>query len=210
VIRSAAQNLADGSVSAPVQVKRYGSLVEAESRRLESLVEEVLELAGIQSQTRRYRQVRVGLCAIVERAIAECSVLAGEKGVEIVPSFPHDEVFLVGDPDALRRAVSNLVVNAVKHGDGATHVEVSVEARGGELAVVVTDHGPGIDPADVPHLFEAFYRGRRARDRQVSGSGLGLSLVDHIARGHGGRVEVASELGKGSRFTLFLPAEKTA
>ena len=209
VIRSAAQNLADGSVSRPDQVKRYGSLVEAESRRLESLVEEVLELAGIQSQTRRFRQVRVDLRGVVERALAECSVLSEEKGVELVSSLPDGELFVLGDPDALRRAVSNLVANAVKHGDGANRVDVAVERRGHELAVVVTDRGPGIEPSDLPHLFEAFYRGRRARDRQVPGSGLGLSLVERIARGHGGRVEAASELGKGSRFTLLLPAEAT-
>jgi signal transduction histidine kinase len=124
-----------------------------------------------------------------------------------VPALPEEELFVLGDPDALRRAVSNLVVNAVKHGDGANRVDVAVEARGPELAVIVTDRGPGIEPSDLPHLFEAFYRGRRARDRQVSGSGLGLSLVDHIVRGHGGRVEVASELGKGTRFTILLPAE---
>lgn len=210
VIRSAAQNLADGSVSAPAQVKRYGSLVESESRRLESLVEEVLELAGIQSQSRRYRRVRLGLRGVVERAIADSAPLAREKGVEVVSSFPEKEVHVLGDPDALRRAVGNLVVNAIKHGDGANRVDVAVERRPAEVAIVVADRGPGIDPADLPHLFEAFYRGRRARDRQVSGSGLGLSLVDHIVRGHGGRVEVASELDEGSRFTLVLPSEAAA
>ena len=146
---------------------------------------------------------------LVADALADCESLREERGVSITTSFPSKGATLLGDPDAMRRAVSNIIMNAIKHGgdgDGMV-VEVLAEARESKIAIVVTDHGPGIPAEDQIHLFEPFYRGSRARDRQVRGSGLGLSLVDHVAREHGGSVEVESTPGKGSRFTLYLPAQ---
>lgn len=209
VLRSAGQNLADGSVSDPAQVKRYGTLIDSEGRRLNDLVDQVLELAGIQSQKRRYRREPVLAESLVADALTDCESLREERGVRITTSFPSKGATLLGDPDAMRSAVSNIIMNAIKHGgDGDGNVvEILAEPRGSKIAIVVTDRGPGISEADQSHLFEPFYRGRRAHDRQVPGSGLGLSLVDHVAREHGGSVEVESRPGKGSRFTLYLPAQ---
>ena len=208
VLRSAGQNLADGSVTDPAQVKRYGSLIDSEGRRLNDLVDQVLELAGIQSQKRRYRREPVLVESLVADALADCESLREERGVHITTSFPSKGATLFGDPDAMRRAVSNIIMNAIKHGgDGDGAVEVLAEARGSKIAIVVTDRGPGISEEDQSHLFEPFYRGSRAHDRQVPGSGLGLSLVDHVAREHGGSVEVESTPEKGSRFTLCFPTQ---
>jgi signal transduction histidine kinase len=205
VIRSAAQNLADGSVAGGPQVRRYGGLIEAEGRRLEDLVEKVLELAGVASQTRVALRDRVSAAEVVRAAIADCAAEARDHGIEVEAVFPDADPFVVGDEDALRRAVANLVGNAVKHGGDENSVKVSVESLDGEVSISVSDRGPGIPPSEVPHLFEAFYRGWRARERQVRGSGLGLSLVQQIARQHQGRVEVETHPGRGSRFSLILP-----
>ncbi len=205
VIRSAAQNLADGSVAGGTQVRRYGGLIEAESRRLEDLVEKVLELAGVQSQARRSPGERVSTIGIAESAIADIAAAARDRGIEVGTAFPSGDLFVLGDGDALRRSVANLVTNAIKHGGEDNAVTVSVLSLPGEVSISVSDRGPGIPPSEVPHLFQAFYRGRRARERQVQGSGLGLSLVQQIAREHGGRVEVEANPGKGSRFSLILP-----
>jgi signal transduction histidine kinase len=205
VIRSAAQNLADGSVAGAPQVRRYGGLIEAEGRRLEDLIEKVLELAGVQSQTRRSRRERVSTTAIAEAAIADNAAEARDRGLVVERAFPSAALFVLGDEDALRRGVANLVGNAIRHGGDENSLTVSVEARSGEVAISVSDRGPGIPPSEVPHLFDAFYRGRRARERQVRGSGLGLSLVQQIAREHGGRVDVDTNPGKGSRFSIVLP-----
>jgi signal transduction histidine kinase len=205
VIRSAAQNLADGSVSGGPQVRRYGGLIEAEGRRLEDLVEKVLELAGVQSQTRHSPRERVSTTGIARSAIADSAAEARERGIEVKADFPPVDLYVLGDEDALRRGVANLVGNAIKHGGDENSVKVSVEGLSGEVSISVSDRGPGIPPSEVPHLFEAFYRGRRAREHQVRGSGLGLSLVQQIAREHGGRVEVETTPGKGTRFSLILP-----
>ena len=209
VLRSAGQNLADGSVNDPAQVKRYGSLIDAEGRRLNDLVDQVLALAGIQSQKRRYRREPVLAASLVADALADCESLREEQSVPITTSFPSKGATLFGDPDAMRRAVSNVVMNAIKHGgDGdGNAVEILAEPRGSKIAIVVTDRGPGISAKDQVHLFEPFYRGSHSRDRQVPGSGLGLSLVDHVVREHGGSVEVESTPGNGSRFTLYFPAQ---
>ncbi len=205
VIRSAAQNLADGSVTGGPQVRRYGGLIEAEGRRLEDLVEKVLELAGVESQSRRSPRARVSARGVVEAAIAESAAEARDRGVEVEAAVPDADLYFLGDEDALRRGVSNLVANAIKHGGDENTVKVTVAGLSGEVSISVADRGPGIPASEVPHLFEAFYRGRRAREQQIRGSGLGLSLVQQVAREHGGRVEVDSSPGKGSVFSIVLP-----
>jgi len=210
VIRSAAQNLADGSVSGGPQVKRYGGLIEAESRRLEDLVEKVLELAGVHTQARHPPRERVSTTDLARAAIAGSVAEARDRDVEVETAFPAEDLFVLGDEDALRRGVANLVANAIKHGGEENAVKVSVEGLSGEVSISVSDRGPGIPSSEVPHLFEAFYRGRRARERQVRGSGLGLSLVQQIAREHGGRVEVDTRPGAGSRFSIILPMAGSA
>jgi signal transduction histidine kinase len=209
VIRSAAQNLADGSVSGGPQVRRYGGLIEAEGRRLEDLVEKVLELAGVQSRNQHSPRERVSITGIARSAIADSAAEARDRGIEVEADLPAADLFVLGDEDGLRRGVANLVENAIKHGGDKNSVRVSVEGLSGEVSISVSDRGPGIPPSEVPHLFEAFYRGRRARERQVRGSGLGLSLVQQIAREHGGRVEVKTNPGKGSRFSLILPMARS-
>ena len=104
VLRSAGQNLADGSVSEPDQVKRYGRLIETEGRRLNDLVEQVLELAGIQSNKLRYRRENLSVRAVLEAALEDCEALRKEKDASIEQRLPEDDVEVEGDADALRRA----------------------------------------------------------------------------------------------------------
>jgi signal transduction histidine kinase len=205
VIRSAAQNLADGSVSEGEQVRRYGTLVDAESRRLEDLVEQVLELSGIQSQRRTYPRAPVSCRELVAAALSDSAAAARERGVRIETRLPSEERFVLGEKDALRRALGNLVMNAIKHGGDENVVTVSVEGRDGAVVFSVSDRGPGIPQKELPQVFQAFFRGGRARELQVPGSGLGLSLVEHVAKAHGGTVEVSSAPGRGSRFSIALP-----
>jgi len=209
VLLSAGQNLADGSVADPAQVKRYGSLIETEGRRLNDLVDRVLELAGIQSHQRELRRRSVSVRRVVDDALADCETARKERRVSIETRFPDQELMVVADPDALRRGLANLIANAIKHGGEDNVVTIVVDTRGETVRFEISDRGPGIPEEDRKHLFEAFYRGRRARDRQVPGSGLGLSLVDHVAREHGGSVELDSVPGGGSCFILSIPGART-
>jgi signal transduction histidine kinase len=102
--------------------------------------------------------------------------------------------------------VRNLLDNAVRYSPNGGRVEVEVGSRDGEALIAVRDTGIGIPSRDLPRIFERFYRVDRARSRDTGGTGLGLSIAKHVAEQHGGRIEVQSELGGGSEFTIRLPA----
>jgi signal transduction histidine kinase len=219
-IRSAGQNLADGVVAEPEQVRRYGSLVETEGRRLSTMVSRMLELAGLGSGQRTLVKVPVAVPGLVRATLDERRQLLEARGIAVDVDVASDLPAVVGDPDALRRALGNLVENAAKHGqkgsaerpengDGWLGIRAQVRRgrRGDQVALTVEDRGQGLAAEDLPHLFEAFYRGRGVSS-QVHGSGLGLALVHRIVEAHGGRITAGSGPGgKGARFTMLLPSE---
>jgi signal transduction histidine kinase len=207
-IRSAGQNLADGVVAEPAQVRRYGALIEGEGRRLSDLVGQALEFAGIQSGRRVYHPRPVEVGEIVDGALADCRWRLQEKRVEVERDVEAGLPPLLADPAALRRAVANLIENAVKYGGRPGWIGIQARREpSGQVRITVSDRGPGIRKEDLPHLFEPFFRGRDAATGGIPGSGLGLSLVRHIVESHGGRVTVApGAAGEGSAFSLLLPA----
>jgi len=207
-IRSAGQNLADGVVAEPGQVRRYGALIEGEGRRLSDLVGQALEFAGIQSGRRVYHPRPVEVEEIVDGALADCRWRLQEKRVEVERDVEAGLPPLLADPAAMRRAIANLIENAVKYGGRPGWIGVQARREpSGQVRITVSDRGPGIRKEDLPHLFEPFFRGRDAATGGVPGSGLGLSLVRHIVESHGGRVTVApGAAGEGSAFSLHLPA----
>jgi two-component system phosphate regulon sensor histidine kinase PhoR len=202
-IRSAGENLADGVVTSPEHVRRYGAMLRREGDRLTALVERTLELAGLLGRARAGPLERIDVADLVNEVLAE----APPKGdVEVDVADGLDPI--VGDAAALRSALRNLIDNAQKHGGGewlAIRARMTPEAGARrELTLAVEDRGPGIQGSEAPRLFEPFVRGAAARS--VPGSGLGLSVVQHVARAHGGRVTVGTGAGgRGAAFTLHLP-----
>lgn len=206
-MRSAGQNLADGVVADPQQVRRYGALIEAEGRRLSDMVGQVLELAGIQSGRRVYQPRPESVEAVVDRAVDDCRGLLEQKNIRVEREIPPDLPPVLADGEALRRALRNLIENAVRHGGAAGWVGVRAQRRDDGVEITVSDRGPGIRREDLPHLFEPFYRGRDTLTNGVPGSGLGLSVVRHVVEALGGKVSVASNgSDTGSAFTVLLPA----
>jgi two-component system sensor histidine kinase SenX3 len=209
VIRSAAQNLSAGVVDDPVRAKRYGELIESEGRRLTDMVEEVLEFAGLTGQRRALSLKAVDVVSVVRDVVESSGALIAAAHAQADVTVDDDVPLVLGDEEALRRAVSNLLANALKHGGEGRWVGLSVarhQADGREeVHITVSDRGRGIDAADLPHVFEPFYRGRHATSQQIQGNGLGLSLVSRIAESHGGRVTVASTPKQGATFTIQLP-----
>jgi signal transduction histidine kinase len=214
VIRSAAENLADGVVSDPRQVRRYGEVIAGEGRRLTQMVEQIMEFAGFASgrSTLDVRPADVG--SILEDAARGAAPHLREHAAEIAQDVPASLPLVLADPAAVSRSLQNLIVNALKYGGSPPDVRVVVTtAPGGprgEVRITVSDNGAGIAARDLPHIFEPFYRGADATARQIHGSGLGLSLVKRIMEDIGGRVSVRTEAGKGSAFTLHLPVAPEA
>jgi signal transduction histidine kinase len=214
VIRSAAQNLSAGVIHEADQAKRYGDLIESEGRRLTDMVEQVLEYAGLGGARRPEVAKPVDVRAVVQEAAAAHAARLESDGFTVAIDIAADLPAVMGDEGALRRALDNLLSNAQKYGaDGrwiglsARRVAAAGREHGEEVQILVGDRGWGIESAELPHVFEPFYRGRRALDQQIHGNGLGLSLVKRIIEAHGGRVGVESVPGQGTTFTLHLPVK---
>lgn len=204
-IRSAGQNLADGVVSDPAQVRRYGALIVSEGRRLTQRVEQVLEFASLRSDRKPDLQP-TRIEDVLDAALDDCRWLLEERRAEVAKEVPAGLPAVLGDASELRRALRNLIENAAKYGGHPPWIGLRARAAGREVEVTVEDRGPGIQREDLPHLFEPFYRGRGG-EVGVPGSGLGLSIVRHVAEAHSGRVSVSpGSAGQGSAFTLHLPA----
>jgi len=203
VIRSAAENLADGLVVEPERVRRYGELVVKEGRRLSHLIEQAIDFATLEPGARVVHEEAYDLAALVEELTAQ-SRCAGVTG-RIVAPLPA----LKGDPKATSQVIASLVENAQKHAPNSP-VAIYVEAiawRGRPaVRIEIADRGAGIEASDLPHVFEPFYRGKRAQQRQVPGSGLGLSIVKRLVEQQRGAISVRSTPGRGTTFVVCLPA----
>jgi signal transduction histidine kinase len=205
VIRSAAENLADGVVHDEERIKRYGELMRTEGRRLTEMVEQILELAGIQAGRRGFALRPVRIDALLESIVASSSSLIENAGLTVESDVPADLPPVLGDEPALRRVFQNLVDNAIKYGASGGWIGLSARASGSQVIVTVADRGIGIAPAEQDRIFEPFYRAADVVAAQMQGAGLGLSLVQRIVLAHGGRVSVKSAPGNGSAFTVQIP-----
>ena len=172
-------------------------------------MEKVLHFSAVRSGIKRYNLEPVDLQGIVERELEALRHTDGDDAAtfDVEADLPP----VLGDEQALRSVVRNLVSNAVKFSRNRGPVMVSarrVESKANpcEVELRVDDRGDGIDPSDMPHIFEPFYRGRSAHAGQIAGSGLGLSLVREIVNEHHGRIEVTTRAGEGSTFRVYLPA----
>ena len=178
----------------------------AQIRRLEWITANLLDLSRLDAGIASLDLVELDARDLAERAAAPARALAAARGVTVHLTLPQAPVPLCSDTAHVEIALGNLLDNAVKFGPAGSSVELGVEPHSEEVVFWVSDEGPGIEPADLPHVFERFYRGTSSAGDAPRGMGLGLAIVKSVAEAHGGRVEVASEPSHGSRFTLVLPA----
>jgi signal transduction histidine kinase len=212
VISSAAENLTDGVVASSTQVKQYGALIRSEAQRLAAMIGQVLLFAADRNGNQHYELSPVQVEATIDSAVADLAALTAAGNVvvekEISPGLPA----IVADPKALGRCMQNLITNALKYGSAGRWIGIRAQtgsgSEEGQVLITVQDRGQGIDPEEIPHIFEPFYRGSAARTSQAHGTGLGLSLAKEAAEAMGGKLTVTSRLGEGSAFTLHFSAAK--
>ncbi len=211
VICSTAENLADGVITANDQVRRYAHYILREAWRLDTLVEQTLEFAGIGSGIRRFHMQLLDLGGCINDAVDGFRAQIAEKKLNIEVCAAPGAV-VNGDAAALSCAIGNLLSNAVKYNRPGGQIRVTLERRPQAETVVlsVADEGMGIEAAEVRHLFEPFFRGSNALRAQIRGAGIGLSLVKKIVEAHHGTITVKSTIEQGSVFTLVLPAAQVA
>ena len=204
-VRGYAELFRRGAAENPADLAVVMRRIEAEAERMGRLVDDLL-LLGKLDQDRPLERGPVSLPNLVEDLVTDHRLLHPDWPI----TFEADAgCVVVGDPGRLRQAVANLLSNARSHTPPGTRIDVSVRATDRGVVVAVKDHGPGIPEDHVEHLFERFYRADPSRARASGGSGLGLSIVEAIARGHEGSVEVESTLGDGATFRIVLPGDRT-
>lgn len=204
VIKGFIETLKDGAIRDPQRSAQYLDIIERHAEQLSNLVNDLLELSRLESQPDLPRRISVDLAALARKAADMLAPAAQRKKQNLVTDIQRVPL-IVGNPDYLERAISNLVDNAIKYTPEGGRIHLATRQHDGHAIVEVSDNGLGIPAEDLPRIFERFYRVDRSRSRDMGGTGLGLSIVKHIAQSHGGSVEVESTPGQGSSFRLILP-----
>jgi two-component system phosphate regulon sensor histidine kinase PhoR len=205
-IRGYVEALEDGSLTRPEQAERFLGKIRLRADQMAALIADLLELSHAESRARPLAWQPVRLEQLVDEAVSALSAQAAQKRLtlQVVARTPAT---VVTDPEYLRRMVENIIDNAVKYTPPEGRVEVSLSSdSAGACSIEVRDTGPGISPEHLPRIFERFYRVDQARSRDMGGTGLGLAIVKHLAERLGIQVDVRSEVGTGSTFTLRVPA----
>ena len=213
-IQGYAETLCDGALDDHDTALRFSQRIVDQCRRLAALLADLLTLSRLEGKEALETLEPVDLRAVAREALELVTALAAAKQVA-VELAPGPSPIVPGDPEGLFRLVSNLLENAVKYNQPGGRVEITLEsvddptaAMAKMAAIEVRDTGIGIPGSALPRIFERFYRVDKGRAREEGGTGLGLAIVKHVAQAHQGRVEVESELGKGSRFRVLLPLQR--
>ena len=208
VIKSSVEALGDGAADDPDTRSVFLNQVSREADRLENLIQDMLRLARIESGNLGLEPQAVPLGVAITDCVERHHARAEAKTLTMVEKPPADfrsEVFAWADPDALRQIMDNLVDNAVKYTLNGGRITVRWTAAGDTISFEVEDTGVGIPDADLPRVFERFYRADKARSREVGGTGLGLAIVKHLVQAMKGQIRVTSTVGKGTTFRVTLP-----
>jgi signal transduction histidine kinase len=206
-LRTFNQLLLEGAADDPAARAEFLESSAGQIDRLDWLAQNLLELSKLDSGLVLLDLRPDDLRAAVESATHQHDALAERRGVTVVLDLPSRPVRIRHDPPRIGQVVANLVGNAVKFTPRDGTVRVSVEPTADGARIDVVDTGVGIDPSELPHIFDRFYRGSRANEARGSGSGLGLAIVRSIVDMHGGSVSVESGAATGSRFTVRLPTD---
>ena len=209
-IRVFGEFLTLGRVKEPEKIREYGQYIETESRRLTQLINNILDFSRIESSQKQYQFEKSNVDEVISETLRMFEVRLKQDGFTITCERPPQALpQAVIDAEAIAQAFVNLVDNAVKYSGSSKEIFVKLGQRAGEITISVTDRGIGIQQVDQDKIFEKFYRVSTGLVHDVKGSGLGLSIVNHVVQAHRGRVSVESQYGFGSTFTIHLPVAES-
>ena len=183
------------------------SIILKESDRLQSLIEDLLDLSKIEKQGFKLNPEYFEINGILEEIFVILKRKAKEKEIELLLNRPPKDLFLFADASRVKQVFINLINNAIAYTPAGGEVKVNVEEVDGEIVIVVSDTGVGMEQEEIPRIFERFYRVDKARSRNSGGTGLGLAIVKHIVEAHHGSISVKSKLDNGTTFTVKLSKE---
>jgi two-component system phosphate regulon sensor histidine kinase PhoR len=201
------ETLRDNPKTTRDELARILEIMERNSKRLALLVNDLLLLAELESAGPNLQLDNVRLPELFGNVVRDWERKCAEKGLKLIIELAPGLPVLRADETRLQEILYNLLDNAVKYSPPQAEIRLQAERQGQEIALAVSDHGPGIGKDDLPRIFERFYRVDKARSRALGGTGLGLSIVKHIAQLHGGRVDAESEPGRGTTVRVFIPVD---
>ena len=190
-----------GPAQDPVALKRAMARIESEAARMGALVDNLLLLARL-DEVPEAQHVPVNLSELAAQAVADARAIAPEREIALHDGEP---LTTIGNPDALRQVLANLMSNALTHTPDGTRVSVDLRRMGNQAVVDVRDHGPGLPSGTDERVFDRFWRNDEGRTRGRGGAGLGLAIVREIVQAHHGTVDAANAPDGGAVFTVRLP-----
>ena len=205
LIRMFGETLESGIVSDEAKRHEFYRIITKESERLTHLINNVLDFSKMEAGNKRYRLEEADVVQVIRSTLEAYRFHIRDLGFEMVTALPDEPIVMRIDKDAISQALLNLLNNAAKYSEDHKYLRVEVGKKGEAVFIAVEDRGVGIPREELKKIFDKFYRASTTRTKETTGSGLGLTLVRHIAEAHGGSVEVSSTVGKGSRFVLDLP-----
>ena len=206
-IRMFAETLRGGRLEQKETREEYLDTIVSESERLTRLVDNVLDFSRIERGKKTYRFRPTPLGAVVRAAARAVQYPLASQGFRLETEVEEDVAVARADPDALEQAVLNLLTNAMKYSGDSRDIELRLRSTDGSAEIQVADRGIGIPADEQTRIFEKFYRSPTRENELLPGTGLGLTLVEHVARAHGGHVTVESRPGEGSTFSIRIPLE---
>ncbi|WP_079510014.1 two-component system histidine kinase PnpS [Mesobacillus jeotgali] len=203
-IKGFSETLLDGAMHDKDTLEAFLEIILKESDRLQVLIQELLDLSKIEQHGFRLSYGSVDLQQQVTEVIEILKGKAAQKDIELKFGQSSGKPIIEGDADRLKQVLINLASNAITYTPNGGSVEISLADQGDTIFLMIKDSGIGIEKSEIPRIFERFYRVDRARSRNSGGTGLGLAIVKHIVEAHKGQIEVTSEVGKGTTFTIKL------
>ena len=204
-IRAILEALSDGMVEDPETVKRYLHTAQRDVRSLSSLIDDLFQMAQLDAGGFPLHRAEASLGDLVSDTLESFTELAKQGEIMLEGNVDSDVDPVHMDTQAIGRVLNNLIGNALRHTPRMGRVSVWVRRTDQGVDVTVSDTGEGIRAADLPYIFERFYRGEKSRNRGTGGAGLGLAIARGIVQAHGGDIHVESETGKGTQFTFNIP-----
>jgi two-component system, OmpR family, phosphate regulon sensor histidine kinase PhoR len=209
-IQGYAETLIDGALDDPRHNARFVEIIKQNAERLASLVADIMTLSRIELGSKKVDVAPMQVRELLRASVDAFQLLAGKKGIHIQLDMPGPELSVLCDAEAVEQVLGNILDNALKYTPEGGSIRTGAHALGEFVEIHVADTGIGIPEADLPRVFERFYRVDKGRSREMGGTGLGLSIVKHLVHAQGGEVNVTSELGRGSRFAFTLPVAAAA
>lgn len=204
-IKGYVDTLLEGAIEDPQHNREFLKIIEEHTRHLTLLIDDVLDLSAIEAKRVQLHMESVSLSDLVSRLIKGLAPMAKAKQVTIENSLSEALPKVLADRDKLAQILMNLLDNAIKFNRNQGTVTIKAAAETSQLILTIRDTGIGIAPADLPRIFERFYRADKAHSHDIAGTGLGLAIVKHLLDAHQGTISVTSVPGEGSTFVITLP-----